>query len=80
MIFAWTLIAVRRFIKSLSDYFVLAKDKVRIGIVSFNRKVVMTKTLDQIQSKEELDKVIEERTFHAFIPDFLIVKYDSTSD
>ena len=40
----------------------------------------MTKTLDQIQSKEELDKVIEERTFHAFIPDFLIVKYDSTSD
>jgi len=54
---------VRRFIKSLSDYFVLAKDKVRIGIVSFNRKVVMTKTLDEIQSKEELDKVIEEMPY-----------------
>lgn len=79
LIFAWTLIAVRRFIKSLSDYFVLAKDKVRIGIVSFNRKVVMTKTLDQIQSKEELDKVIEERTFQAYIPDFIILKYDSNS-
>lgn len=39
----------------------------------------MTKTLDQIQSKEELDKVIEERTFQAYIPDFIILKYDSNS-
>jgi len=30
----------------------------------------MTKTLDQIQSKEELDKVIEEWTFQAYHSNF----------
>lgn len=50
---------VRRFIKSLADYFEVGQDKVRIGILSFNRKVSRILDLKDVKNKADLDTAVD---------------------
>jgi len=50
---------VRRFIKSLADYFEIGQDRVRIGLISFNRKVSNILKLSDVEDKEMLDAAVD---------------------
>lgn len=50
---------VRRFIKSLADYFEIGQDTVRIGLISFNRKVTKILQLSDVQNKADLDAAVD---------------------
>jgi len=50
---------VRRFIKSLSDFFEIGQDKVRIGLLSFNRKVSRILQLSDVENKADLDSAVD---------------------
>ena len=51
--------SVRRFIKSLADYFEVGQDNVRIGLISFNRKVTKILQLSDVQNKADLYTAVD---------------------
>jgi len=50
---------VRRFLKSLAHYFNVGQDTVRIGMISFNRKVTNILKLADVNNKKDLDDAVD---------------------
>ena len=43
----------------MADYFEVGQDKVRIGLISFNRKVTRILQLSDVQNKADLDAAVD---------------------
>lgn len=50
---------VRKFLKSLAEYFDVGQDTVRIGMISFNRKVTQILKLSDVKNKSDLDDAVD---------------------
>lgn len=59
MLYLCETVPVRRFVKDLADFFEIGQNRVRIGLISFNRKVTMMLPLNEIHTKAGLDEAVD---------------------